>query len=121
MQPSVQRRSQVGIAERSVCAAALCVPADDHLLDLEVSNGVLDDGRGVDVIGVHAVGDVAVYKDVARPAVADGRLWNAAVGAAYPQDLGPLAFSELCEGIRVGLGRVLGEDAVTGNDSVDRV
>lgn len=95
--------------------------ADDHLSDLEMGDGILDDGRGADVVGVDAVGDVAVHKDVAGLAAADGRLRDAAVCAANPQHFGPLALCELFEGVRVFLGRTLGKDTVAGYDAVDGV
>lgn len=121
MQPCVQRLAQVRIAERRVGASASSVAAHDDLLDLEMGDGVLDDGRRVDVVGVDAVGDVAVHKEVARPAVAHGRLGDPAVGAANPENLGRLAFAELDEGIRILLGRLLGVNSVSGDDAVDGV
>lgn len=121
VQPSVQRGPQIGVAERCVGAAALGVPGHDDLFDLQVRDGILDHGRGIDVVGVDAVRDVAVHEQLAGLAVADGRLGDAAVGAAYPQDLGRLAFAKLLEGIRISLGRGLGVDAVAGDDAVDGV
>lgn len=74
--------------------------ADDDHLDLEVGDGVLDDGGGAEVVGVKDVGDVAVHEDVAGLAVADGGLGYPRVGASYPQDLGRLALGERLEELR---------------------
>lgn len=95
--------------------------ANHHLLDADVGDGILDDRGGADVVGVDAVGDVAVHKDVAGPAVAHGGLGHAAVGAAYPQDLGPLALCELGKGVRVILRRLLGVGAVAGENAIERI
>lgn len=92
-----------------------------HLLDLDVGDGVLDDRGSADVVGMDAVCDVAVHKDVAGPAVAYRRLRHAAVGAAYPEDLGPLALCELGKGVRVILRGLLGVGAVSGENAIERI
>ena len=121
MQPCVQRGAQVRVAQRRVRPSALCVATHDHFLDLEVGDGVLDHGRRAHVVRVHAVGNVAVDEDVTGPAAAHGRLGDAAVGASYPQDLGPLALGELDESIRIRLGRPLRELPVAGYEAVDGI
>jgi len=47
-------------------AAAAVVAADDDVLDLEDLDRVLDDGEAVQIAVDDNVGDVAVYKDLAR-------------------------------------------------------
>lgn len=121
VQPGVQRRAQVSIAQARRRSAALCMSAHDHLLHLQMRHGILDHARRADVVRVHAVGNVAVHEDVADAPSTDGRLGNAAVCAAYPQDLRPLALCEVRKRIRICLGRLLGEDAVPGDDAVDGI
>jgi hypothetical protein len=60
------------------------VPAENDVLDFEVGDGVLDDGRGVDVGWGDDVGDVAVDEDVAGLEAEDGGFGAARVGAAEP-------------------------------------
>lgn len=121
MKPSVERGAQVSVAQRCVGASTLCMPAHDNLADFQMHDGVFDDRGGAHIIGMDAVGDVAVHEDVARLAVTHGRLRYAAVCASYPEDFGPLALCQVVKGIRVCLGDFLREDAVAGNDAVDRV
>jgi hypothetical protein len=97
------------------------MPADDDLLDLQVRDCVLDDRGRVNVLGMHAVCDVAVHKELAGLAMADGGFWDAAVCTPNPEDFRRLAFAKLDEGIRVLLGCLLGVDAVSGDDAVDSV
>ena len=82
VQPGVQRLAQVAVAQGCVGAAAFCVSADYDFLDLEMRHGVLDYRGGADVVGVHAVGDVAVHENFAGPVVADCGLRYATVGAS---------------------------------------
>lgn len=121
VQPCIQCGAQVGIAQRRDGSSTFGVPADDDLLDLEMRNSILYDRGSAHIVRVHAVCDVAVHEDVAGPAVAHGRLRNAAVGAAYPEDLGPLALCELVKGIRICLGGFLRKHAISGYDAVDWV
>lgn len=72
-------------------ATARGVTAQDDVLDLQVGDGVLDDRGGVEVAGVHDVGDVAVHEDVTGLQAQDGGLGAARVGAADPEDLRVLA------------------------------
>lgn len=84
MQPCVQRRPQVRITQRRIGTAAFRVAAYDHLLDLQMRDSVLDNRGCTDVVGVHAVGDIAVYEQIPRLTVAYCRLRYSAVGAANP-------------------------------------
>ena len=58
--------------------------AQNDVLDLEVDDGVLDDGGRVDVGPRDDVGNVAVDKDVSGLQAEDGCLGAAGVGAAEP-------------------------------------
>lgn len=84
------------------------MPADDDVRDLEVGEGVGDDGLGAEVRGRQDVGDVAVDEDVAGPEAEDGGFGDAGVGAAEPEDRGLLARGEGGEEVRVGVGGGLG-------------
>jgi len=64
------------------------VTADNDLLDLQMSDRVLDDARGVDIAGLDDIGDIAVDEELAGLAKADGRLRDPAIGAANPEPLG---------------------------------
>jgi hypothetical protein len=138
VQPFIQRVAKICIAEGGVGAAALGVAAYDHLFDLEMGHGVLDDGRGADIILTsirtlcsaatarhpylcNAIGNVAMHENIPRLAAADGRLRHAAVRTANPKDLGPLALCELLKGVRVFLDRALRVLAVAGNYAVNWV
>jgi hypothetical protein len=78
MQPCIQRLPKVCVAQGCNGASALGMSADDHLLHLEMRDRTLDHTCRNDVVVVHCIRDVAVHEDVARLAVADGRLGNAA-------------------------------------------
>jgi hypothetical protein len=58
------------------------VAADDNVLDLQVTDGVVDDGHGAQVDCGDDVGDVAVDKDLAGVEAHDLVCGDAAVGAA---------------------------------------
>lgn len=83
-QPGVQNAADAGVAEGRRRAAAGRVAAQDDVLHLQVGDGVLDDGRGVDVGGGDDVRDVAVDEDVTGLQAQDGGLGAARVRAAKP-------------------------------------
>ena len=58
--------------------------AEDDVLDLEVGDGELECGGGVDVGGRDDGSEVAVGENVAGLAAEDGGLGDAGVGAADP-------------------------------------
>lgn len=58
--------------------------AQDDVLHLQVGDGILDDGRGIDVGGRDDVRDVTVDEDVAGLQAQDGGLGTARVRAAKP-------------------------------------
>lgn len=82
-QPDVEDAERA-VAQSGGHASALGVAADDDLLDLEVADGVLDDGEHVGVGGVDDVCDVAVDEDVAGLEAEHGGLGDAGVRAAEP-------------------------------------
>lgn len=84
-------------------------------------DGILDNRRGIEIIGMHAIGDIAVHKQLARLAMAHGRLRDSAVGASNPQNLRRLAFAQLEEGIRIFFGGLAGINAVTLDDAIESV
>jgi hypothetical protein len=92
-----------------------------HLLDLQVRNSIFDHTRRVEVVDVYRVRDVSVHEYVAGLAVADGGLRYATVGAAYPQDLGRLAFCEFGEGVWVCLGTAPAVVPVSCDQVVERI
>lgn len=61
--------------------------ADDDVLDAEVLDGVLDDGAGAEITGVHDVGDIAVDEDIAGLEAQHASLGASGVGATQPEDL----------------------------------
>ena len=71
-------------------------------------DGVGDHALAVEVRGREDVGDVAVHEDVAGLQAEQGRLGDARVGAADPEDLGLLARGEGGEEARVRVGGRLG-------------
>jgi len=101
-EPGVDQ-AELLVGEGGLDATARGVAAQHDVLDLEVGDGVLDDGGGVEVTGVHDVGDVAVHEDVAGLQAQDGGLGAARVGAADPEDLRVLARRQLREEIGVFL------------------
>lgn len=95
--------------------------ANDDPLDLQVADRVLDHARRAEIVGRDDVGDVAVHEDVAGLAVADGGLGDAAVGAAYPENLWGLAGREAFEEGGVRFGGSSGEGLVPGEDALEGV
>lgn len=118
-QPGVQE-TQVLWRHGGLDAAAAVMAADDDVLDLEVLDGVVDDGHGVEVDVADEVGDVAVDKGLAGLEAGDLLGGDARVGAADPEVVGALAGAEGGEEARVlgvlvgGPARVVLEDAVVG-------
>lgn len=82
-------------------AAAAVVATDDDVLDLEVLDGVVEDGSDVEVDVADQVGDVAVDKGLAGLEAGDLLGGDARVAAANPQVLGLLAGAELGEELGV--------------------
>ena len=80
--------------ERGLDAAAAVVAADDHVLDAQDVDRVLQDREAVEVGVDDDVRDVAVDEDLARRETDDLVGGNAAVGAADPEVLGCLPRDE---------------------------
>jgi hypothetical protein len=95
------------------------MPAHNHLLDLEMRDSIFDHARRIEVVRMHRVCDVAMHKNIARLAEADSGFGHAAVGTAYPQNLGRLALCELRERVRVVLGAALDVAAVAGEQVIE--
>jgi hypothetical protein len=53
------------VGEGTVATSAVGVATKDYVLDLDVADRELDDGKGVEVRGADDVGDVAVNENVA--------------------------------------------------------
>lgn len=49
------------------------MPADHHLLNLDICDGVLNDAGDAEIVCVHSICDVTVDEDFACFAVAEGR------------------------------------------------
>ena len=86
--------------------------ADDDVLNLEGLDGVLDDGKAVEVGMDDDVGDVAVDEELAREEADDLVGRDAAVGAADPEILGALLPGKGLEESRLGAAHVLGPGSV---------
>lgn len=84
VQPCIQCLSKVCIPKGSIGSSALCMSADDHLLDLQMCDSVLDNAGAIGVVAMDCVGDVPMDKNFTWLAMADGRLWYSGVGAPYP-------------------------------------
>lgn len=91
------------------------------MFDLEVGDGVLDHGRGVDVGGGDDVGDVAVDEDITGLHAEDGGLGAARVGATDPEDLGRLAAGQLGEELGVLMSLVASPSIVGAQGIVEGV
>ena len=84
------------------------MPAENDVRYLEVHDGVLDDGEGVDVGGRDDVGDVAVHEDVTGLEAEDSGFGDAGVGAAEPDWVRGVGISYvLFESFVVKVGREL--------------
>lgn len=101
LQPDVQQ-AESGVAQCGVDTTAAGVAADEDVLDLEMCDCELDDGERVDVGCGDNVGDVAVHEDLAGLQTEDGRLRDARVGAADPENGGRLAGGGASEEVWLG-------------------
>jgi hypothetical protein len=54
------------------------------MLHLDIADGELEKGAGVEVGGVDNVGDITVDKYIARLETQDGGFWDARVGTTNP-------------------------------------
>lgn len=100
------------ILGRGLHAAATVVPAHDDVLDLQGADGVLHDALAIEVAVDHDVRDVAVDEYLAGLEADDLIGGDAAVGAADPEDLGPLPLGQVVEEIGVFLEHALGPGAI---------
>jgi hypothetical protein len=91
--------------------------ADYDLFHLQICSRIFDDARGVEVVGVETIGDVAVDEDISWLAVADGGFGDSTIGAANPQYLRTLTSSKGFEELRVLFGGPPSVDLVSGDDS----
>lgn len=88
------------------------MPADDHGLDAQRLDGVLQDGQAVEV-GMHdEVGNVAMNEHLPGWQSDDLIGWHTAVGAADPQILRRLLGGEALDEIRIGVDYALRPAAV---------
>lgn len=121
VQPCVQRRSKVGVAQARRRPSTLRMPTHNHLLNLQMRNRILDDTGGANISGMHAIRNIPMHEDIARRAIANRRLWNARICAAYPEYLRPLALCEVGKSIRICFGGFLRKVSIPGNDAVDGI
>ena len=66
MQQPVVDKAKLGIFNRRLHAAAAVVAADDDVFNFQYVDRVLHDGKTVQIGMNHQVGDVTVYKQLAR-------------------------------------------------------
>jgi len=118
VQPGIQCLSQIGINQCRIRSSAFRMATYDDFLHLEMDDGILDDTGCVDIVGVYCIRYVAVHKDLAGLAVADGRLRDARIRASYPEDLGRLPLSKGREFIGVGMLCILQRVSVNRESAV---
>lgn len=119
-QPGVQQAEVLG---RHGCldTTTAVVAADNNVLDVQVLDGVVDDGHDVDVNVADEVGNVAVDKSLARLKTGDLFGRDARVTAADPEVLGLLASRELLEKGRVFAELLGGPGLIFGKHTVVRL
>ena len=90
-------RAQIFGQHRRFDAAAVVVTADDDVFDFQMRDGVFDGRSGIHVQTVNKVGNVAVYKHIARFKPHQLFRRDAAVGAADVEVFGILSVGEVFE------------------------
>lgn len=88
--PDVEDTADGSVAKSRLDHVAACVAAEDDVLDLQIDDGVFDDGKGVEICGRDDVGDVAVDKDVTWLEAEDRSLRHTGIGATEPYCSYPL-------------------------------
>lgn len=83
-EPDVENATHCAVSKRGLDHVAASVAAEDDVLDLEVDDGVLDYGEGVEVGGGDDVGNISVDEDVTRLKTENGGFRDTSVGAAKP-------------------------------------
>lgn len=112
-QPGVED-TQLLVPQRSSNASAGSMTAEDYVIDSQVTDGVLDDGRRAKIARVKDIGNVSVHEDITGFHVENGGFRAPRVGAADPEDLGLLAPGKGREEIRVFPGGSSGPFFVLG-------
>lgn len=84
------------------------------MLNLEMGDGVFDDGGRAEVGWVEDVADVSVHEDITRFQAEEGGFGAASVGAANPENLRGLARCHCWEQTGVFLGGFDGPFFVVG-------
>jgi hypothetical protein len=90
------------------------MPTNNHLLDFQMRDRILDYACCIEVFRVHRIRYIAVHEDLAGLAVTDGRFGDATICAPDPEDLGRLALREQGEGIGIACGCALPVGAIAG-------
>jgi hypothetical protein len=83
------------------------VATNDDVFHLENFDGVLHNGKAVEVGMDDHIGDVAVDEELARQKANNLVGWHAAVGTANPKVLGALLAGEGLEELRLGAANAL--------------
>jgi hypothetical protein len=97
------------------------VPTYHHLLDLDMCDRILNDTCDAEIVCVDCICDVPMHEDLACFAVAEGRLRDSRVGAAYPKYIGPLSLRKINESVWGFLDGVFDVMFIAGQQMVKRI
>ena len=93
----VIHRTEAALVQRGFDAATTVMPADDHVLDFQNLNRVLQNGHHVDVAVDDEVCDIAMDKNLTGPRSRNFIRRNPAVGTSNPQVFRMLPRREVVE------------------------
>ena len=71
------------------------------MFDFKVYDSIFNDGSRIHISRMEDIGDVPVYKDIARLETEDGGFGDPRVGTADPKNRGLLAFGETGKEVRL--------------------
>ena len=98
-QPCTRHPSQL----HAQCTGGLHGALTNDVLDLELVNGELNDGKGIEVRVHHDIGDISMHKDFARSQTCDLVSGYARVRATNPEVFGSLLVGETIKEIRIAV------------------
>ena len=93
-------------------ASTSVVAADNHVLDVQHLDGILQNRQAVEVGMHHEVGDIAMNEDLSGRQTDDLVRRHPTVGAADPQVLRVLLGHQATEELRIGANHILGPAAI---------
>ncbi|EPF20851.1 hypothetical protein HMPREF0201_00586 [Cedecea davisae DSM 4568] len=119
VQQPVVDQAKLRVFYRSLYAAAAVMAANNDVLNLKDVYRVLNNREAVQIGMDHQVGDITMYKQLARFEAGKAFRRDAAIGAADPEETGFLCLGESFEETRVFLNQHFGPKFIIADKGIN--